>query len=104
MPRSYLKNFKPEERLEDMNALIPIGIALILVGFALTAVGFFLTARVEGTEGSEGSTVHGGGIIMIGPIPIVFGTDKKSAAALVVLAIVLMIISLLFLLLTRRIT
>jgi uncharacterized protein (TIGR00304 family) len=104
MPRSYLKSFKPEKRMEDMNALIPIGIALIFVGFALTAVGFFLNAGSEGAERSGGSTVHGGGIIMIGPIPIVFGTDRNSAAALVVLAIVLTIISILFLLLTRRIT
>ena len=86
-----------------MNALIPIGIALIFVGFALTAVGFFLTAGSEGAEGDGGSTVHGGGIIMVGPIPIVFGTDKKSAAALVVLAIALMMLSLLSILLFRRI-
>jgi len=58
-----------------MNALIPIGIALIFVGFILVTMGFFLTAD-EGTIEGVNREIHGGGIIMIGPIPIVFGTGK----------------------------
>jgi len=33
---------------------------------------------------------------MIGPVPIVFGTDKESARILILLGIVLMIVLLLF--------
>lgn len=36
--------------------------------------------------------VRGGGIIMLGPIPIIFGSDNKSTSTMVVLAIVLMVL------------
>jgi uncharacterized protein (TIGR00304 family) len=31
--------------------------------------------------------IHSAGVIMIGPIPIIFGTDKKSAKVVLVLAL-----------------
>ena len=40
--------------------------------------------------------VHGGGVIMIGPVPIVFGTDKGSVRVLMLLGIVLMFALVLF--------
>jgi len=33
--------------------------------------------------------VKGGGIILIGPIPIIFGTDKQSIKTVLLLAIIL---------------
>ncbi|WP_202319493.1 TIGR00304 family membrane protein [Archaeoglobus neptunius] len=42
--------------------------------------------------------VKGGGVILIGPIPIVFG-DSKYATLSLILAIILMVISILFILL-----
>ncbi len=36
-----------------------------------------------------------GGVIMIGPIPIIFGSDKESAKTVTILAIILMLLSLL---------
>lgn len=42
------------------------------------------------------SKIRGGGVIMLGPIPIIFGSDKESANTAVILAIILMILSLLF--------
>jgi uncharacterized protein (TIGR00304 family) len=38
--------------------------------------------------------VRGGGVVLIGPIPIIFGSDKKSAIILSVLAIIIMVIAL----------
>jgi uncharacterized protein (TIGR00304 family) len=43
------------------------------------------------------SKVKGGGVIMIGPIPIIFGSDKESAKSAAILAIILMLLSLLIL-------
>jgi uncharacterized protein (TIGR00304 family) len=43
------------------------------------------------------STVKAGGVIMLGPIPIIFGSDKESAKTAAILAIILMLLSLLFL-------
>ncbi|MDI9394906.1 MAG: TIGR00304 family protein [Euryarchaeota archaeon] len=45
--------------------------------------------------GKAESKIRGGGVIMLGPIPIIFGSDKESANTAVILAIILMILSLL---------
>ncbi len=37
--------------------------------------------------------VSGGGVILIGPIPIIFGSDNKTAMILSILAIIIMIIA-----------
>ena len=47
--------------------------------------------------GKVESKVKGGGVIMLGPIPIIFGTDKESVKTAAILAIILMLLSLLFL-------
>lgn len=43
------------------------------------------------------SKIKTGGVIMLGPIPIIFGSDKDSAKTAAILAIILMLLSLLFL-------
>lgn len=45
--------------------------------------------------GKVESKVKGGGVIMLGPIPIIFGSDKESAKTATILAIILMLLSLL---------
>jgi len=45
-------------------------------------------------EGSK-TIVKVGGVIFIGPIPIVFGSDKRFAVIVILLAIVLMLLALL---------
>ncbi|MDI3485591.1 DUF131 domain-containing protein [Methanolobus sp. WCC1] len=41
---------------------------------------------------SDKTEVRGSGLIMIGPIPIIIGSDNKSAQTLMILAIVLMLL------------
>jgi uncharacterized protein (TIGR00304 family) len=41
------------------------------------------------------SEIKAGGVIMLGPIPIIFGSDKESAKTVAILAIILMLLSLL---------
>jgi len=41
------------------------------------------------------SEIKAGGVIMLGPIPIIFGSDKESAKTAAILAIILMLLSLL---------
>ena len=68
-----------------MERLILIGITLILAGFLAVFAGILLTAaRLENAD------VKGGGVVFIGPIPLVFGTDWKSAVSVAILAIILM--------------
>ena len=74
--------------------LIFVGIGIILVGFLVV----FLAAVMSGMSSGEGegrNKVKGGGVIMIGPIPIIFGSDAKWASVAIVLAIVLIAVVLL---------
>lgn len=87
--------------MPDWTLLIIAGSSLIILGFLLVAFGTM--QEKEGAEeeipeeaGKE-TRVKGGGVIFIGPVPVVFGTDKKSALLIMILAIVLMILSITFL-------
>ena len=60
-----------------------LGLVLVLVGFGAVAV-----SMLEGSHG-DGVKVKGGGVVMIGPIPIIFGSDARWASIAIVLAIVL---------------
>ncbi len=73
----------------DPVTLIFIGIALVFLGIAMMVL-----ASAEGKA-------EGGAVIVIGPIPIVFGSSKSAALAAAVLGAVV-IIALLFLSLVVR--
>jgi uncharacterized protein (TIGR00304 family) len=66
--------------------LVSAGLVLVLAGFAIVAVSLLSEARKSGT------VVKGGGVVMIGPIPIIFGSDAKWASVAMVLAIVLILL------------
>jgi len=61
-----------------------VGLLLVLAGFALA----FLVAVATGVRGRT----RGGGAILIGPIPIVFGTDRKIMELLVAFTVALLIL------------
>lgn len=69
----------------DTNTLIISGIIIIFVGVVLVFVGTALQSSQKTGE------VHTGGIIMIGPIPIIFGNDKSLIFMGVVFAIIIMV-------------
>jgi uncharacterized protein (TIGR00304 family) len=77
-------------------SIAQLGFALIIFGFILAFVAAILLA-VRSRGG--GTKTRGAGILLVGPIPIIFGTDRESVKVLVVLAIVLMAVVLIFLLL-----
>jgi len=66
--------------------LFTVGFILILAGFGMGLVAalllFFKAFRGKGR-------VRGGGVVMIGPFPIVFGTDKESVKMLLLFSIAL---------------
>lgn len=66
---------------------------LLLTGIvvALVGMGIMMVAVASHGKGSGGEA-RGGGVVMIGPIPIIFGTDAKWASLAVVLAIALIVI------------
>jgi uncharacterized protein (TIGR00304 family) len=67
--------------------MIHLGITLISIGFILIFV-----AVLAWFLSSFGGRARGGGIVMIGPLPIIFGTDKESVKILVLLAVLLIVI------------
>jgi len=75
----------------DFSTLTTVAFILIAVGIIIVIAVIAVSAgKSGGTEGE--SKVRGGGVIMIGPIPIIFGTDKKSVKNVVVLALALTIV------------
>lgn len=87
--------------MPDWTFLIIAGSFLIILGFLLVASGMIGKESEEPDEERPGAgketRVKGGGVIFIGPVPFVFGTDKKSALFMMILAIVLMLLSITFL-------
>jgi uncharacterized protein (TIGR00304 family) len=71
--------------------LVFVGVAIILAGFLVVFLATVMSSN-SSEEGEKRSEVRGGGVILIGPIPIIFGSDAKWASIAVVLAIVLIVI------------
>ena len=68
------------------NSLFNLGFIIMILGFAITfSAAIFLFRQARGG-------VKGGGIIMIGPFPIIFGSDTKIVKMFVIIAIFLMVI------------
>lgn len=83
--------------MANAETLYGLGIALIFAGIIIVVLAvvlaFFSNVRDTGK-------VKGGGAVIVGPFPIIFGTDKESvkivlllSIALTVLLIVAMVIS-----------
>lgn len=70
--------------------------SIILAGFAVVVLGvllIFIGTALQSSSSSSKTEIHTGGVIMIGPIPIVFGNDKGLVVIAVIFAIILMILS-----------
>ena len=74
----------------DLAVFYAIGIALVVVGIIIIVAAIVLASR----GGSKKSKVQGAGVIMIGTIPIIVGTDKKSVKTVLTLALALTIVAL----------
>ena len=72
----------------DQN-LVAAGFLLILAGFS---IGLVSLLRSQGSHiGSRGEK-RGGAVIIIGPIPIIFGSDPGIARMFLILYIILVIV------------
>ena len=71
------------------NFLFNIGVILVIAGFiiAFAAVILLFFASIRGK-----GKVRGGGAVIIGPFPIVFGTDRESVKILLLLSIALIVL------------
>lgn len=84
--------------------LITLGVLLVLLGMLLILLGVFSQAYHAWKTGSAEPLENGvraGGVIMIGPIPLIFGSDPGMVKLAIILAIVLMALALILLYLPR---
>lgn len=70
--------------------LIALGMFIIFVGIAVLMLGVIRSISQKEAGDAEGD-VKAGGVILIGPIPIVFGTDKTMVLVSIAGAILLLI-------------
>ncbi|HDI75339.1 MAG: hypothetical protein DRJ52_10195 [Thermoprotei archaeon] len=79
--------------------LVLLGIMLIAAGIVLCIIGM-LALMLRAAKGF--GKVSGGGLVLIGPFPIVFGTSTKIVRIMILISIVLvaifLILSLMFVL------
>ncbi len=76
-----------------------LGLGLVIIGFALVSIAVILMVF---TAAKDKGKVKGGGVVMIGPFPIIFGTDKESVKIILVLSIVLIVLLLVFMLFSHQ--
>ena len=66
-----------------------MGFAVLILGILLIFIG---TALQSSSDDSK-TEIHTGGVILIGPIPIIFGNDRTLILFGVIFAIIIMILS-----------
>jgi uncharacterized protein (TIGR00304 family) len=68
----------------DTSLLISAGLIIIVIGVVIVVLAVLLSSAKSGT-----AKVKGAAVIMIGPIPIILGSDKKSVKTVLALALAL---------------
>jgi uncharacterized protein (TIGR00304 family) len=74
--------------MADAGILFAAGIALIFVGVLFVAIAVLLLS----IKSAKGGKVRAGGGVIIGPVPIIFGTDKKSLKTVLLLSLALTVL------------
>jgi uncharacterized protein (TIGR00304 family) len=71
--------------MADAGVFLALGIALIFVGVLIIVLAVLLLSVWNVKKGK----VKGGGAIIIGPVPIIFGTDRESLRTVLLLSLAL---------------
>ena len=69
---------------------------VVILGFMIAFVGVILIFIATLMGAGKGAKVEGGGLVMIGPIPIVFGTSRGVVKILLILGIVLVVLLIIY--------
>ena len=69
-------------------------IAVLLFMFSYTGSGKYDNLDIdEEHQPTKKTSIKGGGVVLIGPIPIIFGSNWKITVLLIILAIILIVVS-----------
>ncbi|MCE4625042.1 MAG: DUF131 domain-containing protein [Desulfurococcales archaeon] len=83
----------------EWESLVGLGFIVVMLGVFLIIVGVILAAMHGGEGKGEGEV---GGVIIIGPIPIVFGSSGRAAIIAALLGALLMVLAIAFMIIARR--
>ncbi|MHA1588839.1 MAG: TIGR00304 family membrane protein [Candidatus Thorarchaeota archaeon] len=72
-----------------------IGLSLVILGILVILLGMTLMMR-ESDQGNTETRRESKGIILLGPIPIVWGYGKKGWAVAIIVGIILVLVWILF--------
>lgn len=84
----YFYDGAGDKEMVDSAVLHALGIALIFIGVLIIIIALILIS----VSGSQKGKFKGGGVILVGPIPIIFGTDKKSLKTVLLLSFALTVV------------
>ena len=73
----------------NYNSIILMGFAVLILGILL----IFIGTALQSSSNDSKTEIHTGGVILIGPIPIIFGNDRTLILFGVIFAIIIMILS-----------
>jgi uncharacterized protein (TIGR00304 family) len=65
---------------------------IIWVGFIISLIGLLLIVLSLISGEREEERVEGGGILIVGPLPIVFGSSRKAALIAAIIGVTMIII------------
>jgi uncharacterized protein (TIGR00304 family) len=68
-----------------MDRLITLGLTIVFLGFMVVTAGILLSALRGGRADAKA-----GGVVFLGPIPLVFGSDRTTTVTVAAAALVLM--------------
>lgn len=77
------------------STLVNIGFFVIVAGILLIFLGSIIqsTSSDNNNDNTSKTEIKTGGVILIGPIPIIFGNDKGMVITGVILGIILMLVA-----------
>ncbi|MEM2102093.1 MAG: DUF131 domain-containing protein [Candidatus Bathyarchaeia archaeon] len=84
----------------DWSSLSTVGFLLVVAGVVITFLATVLLA-LQAAKTKEKPKTRGGGVIVLGPFPIVFGTDKETVKILLALSIILTVLAIVLTLISR---
>ncbi len=91
----------PEWALLETIGMVMIVLGLFIIVFWGISHSISQNGRsedsIEAVPETKQGKIRGGGVVMIGPIPVVFGTDKKYVLIAMLMAILLMVLAILLL-------
>lgn len=75
------------------STLVNIGFFVLVAGILLIFLGSIIQSTSSDKDNTSKTEIKTGGVILIGPIPIIFGNDRGMIITGVILGIILMLVA-----------